>query len=977
MNFLQVMKNQSAKTTVIINILAVVFLFCVTILAQDSAPIELNLNTPIETEFNQKPAKEIDDQIKELNASETSVFFSVRLLSNQTARVEIEHNGMDITVYARNPAGEKYIYIESPAGNIGKKVLLATSETDGVYIVEIRPAHPIPKPIKLKVQLKEIRQTNENDRFVNDAYSRMVKLSRFQKDANALTIAEFREAIGNYLEIIRLAKIVGDKYWEGESLIFIGHSYFAIGEYQTALEMWFRARDVYQLVNLKNKEGVAVNNIGAALKSIGDYERALSFFQEADNLQKETSNRFDKAATFTNIGSTYFLLGQTQKATENIEQALELYTAMKITGGQATSAGSLGKIYVASGNYEKGIKYLEKSLKFAEISNNRHQTINSKLILGKAFQESGRENEAFEMFLEADLLANEIGIRQFIIASSYNLAKIERDRRNFERAIKYLEKSLAIVEKTRNELKNKDQRATYFATVQDIFELYTELLIERAEKDKIPADISLAFEMSERSRSRSLVELLQEARVDFKKNVDKKLLEYGSDLTRAINSKYQIREGLIARKSEQEKIDAINSEINELEIELANLNLKISKESPRYADLVNAKRLKTKEIQQLLDDETVLLEYKLGKDRSFLWLVTNNSIEVFELPKRQIIEDKARRFYDSTVANKPNENAKHLQTTTDLSEILLSPVAEKLANKRLAIVADGVLQYIPFSALISLKSVKDEVQFLADTNEVIILPSATVLAQLRENPIRKTQNNKTIAIFADPVFDLQDSRIAKNSDKRTKDENIALTQVLRDFRFGETLPRLLASRQESRNISNLVAKNASTIRTDFEANLENIENANLKDHRILHFATHGLLNSSRPELSGLVFSLYDRNGENQHGFLSLNDIYNLDLSSDLIVLSACQTALGKDVRGEGLIGISRGFLYAGSNRIIASLWKVDDSATAEFMKRFYTNHLQKGMSASKALQQTKIEMRKIKRYNSPYYWSAFTLFGDW
>ncbi len=165
--------------------------------------------------------------------------------------------------------------------------------------------------------------------------------------------------------------------------------------------------------------------------------------------------------------------------------------------------------------------------------------------------------------------------------------------------------------------------------------------------------------------------------------------------------------------------------------------------------------------------------------------------------------------------------------------------------------------------------------------------------------------------------------------------------------------------------------------TDFDASLENLDDAELSNYRILHFATHGLLNTKRPELSGLVLSIYDKKGKQQDGFLSLNDIYNLDLDSEMVVLSACQTALGKDVRGEGLIGLSRGFLYAGSKRIVASLWKVDDAATAEFMSRFYKNHLQNKMSASAALRQAKIEMKKIPRYKSPFYWSAFTLLGEW
>ncbi len=311
---------------------------------------------------------------------------------------------------------------------------------------------------------------------------------------------------------------------------------------------------------------------------------------------------------------------------------------------------------------------------------------------------------------------------------------------------------------------------------------------------------------------------------------------------------------------------------------------------------------------------------------------------------------------------------------SELSEIILPPAISKTANKRIAIVADGVLQYIPFSALLSPGSTG---RLLVDSNEIVMLPSASVLSLLRADQSHSREPNKKIAIFADPVFDLDDPRISKVPGKRSNEKNMAIAGVLRDFRLGETLPRLLASRAEARNISGLVDKADVKIRTDFAATIENVEKAGSEDYQILHFATHGLLNSARPELSGLVFSLYDENGQKQDGFLTLNDIYNLDISSDLVVLSACQTALGKEVRGEGLIGLSRGFLYAGSTKIVASLWKVDDSATSEFMKLFYKHHLQNGLSASAALRAAKLELKKIPRYRSPYYWSAFTILGDW
>jgi len=191
------------------------------------------------------------------------------------------------------------------------------------------------------------------------------------------------------------------------------------------------------------------------------------------------------------------------------------------------------------------------------------------------------------------------------------------------------------------------------------------------------------------------------------------------------------------------------------------------------------------------------------------------------------------------------------------------------------------------------------------------------------------------------------------------------------------LPRLLASREEAESISVFSGAAEIDLFTGFSASLENARRSDLARYRILHFATHGIVDLSKPGESGLVFSRFDQNGAPRDGFLNLDGIYNLDLSSDLVVLSACQTELGKDVRGEGLIGLSRGFLYAGSSRVVASLWKVDDSATAELMKRFYRHLLKEKRSASAALRRAKLEMRGIPRYRSPFYWGAFTLLGEW
>lgn len=412
--------------------------------------------------------------------------------------------------------------------------------------------------------------------------------------------------------------------------------------------------------------------------------------------------------------------------------------------------------------------------------------------------------------------------------------------------------------------------------------------------------------------------------------------------------------------------------------DLEKLQVQIRLENPRYAALKQTETLSAKGIQNLLDDETVLLEYKLGASRSFLWLVTKNSTEIFILPPRTEIETAAKDFYNSIVSRDKTKEAKTNELSKKLSAVLLAPIVDKITRKRLAIVADGILQFIPFASL-QIQNPKSKAQSpLIENNEIVVLPSANVLAEIRRNSAESKTPEKTLTIFADAVFEANDTRLSSaakviNPTQKTPE----LSRVLRDFDLNTGFPRLLSSRIEARNISTFLPKNQADLNMDFDASRENVTEKSLENYRILHFATHGLLDTSRPEFSGLVLSLFDKDGKAQDGFLRLNQIYNLNLNSDLVVLSACQTALGKDVRGEGLIGLTRGFMYAGAKRIVSSLWKVDDAATAEFMKRFYQNLLQKKLAPASALRAAQNEMKQIPRFRSPYFWAGFTIQGEW
>ncbi len=510
-------------------------------------------------------------------------------------------------------------------------------------------------------------------------------------------------------------------------------------------------------------------------------------------------------------------------------------------------------------------------------------------------------------------------------------------------------------------------RYAYFSTVQNFYDLYVDILISQFEKTDDKTFVSQALEISERSRARSLIELLEKANVKFKQGIDTNLTEKLTSLYLQLDEKYNSRQRILSEQTTIDELSKINDEIENLTEEANQIRTTLRKTNPNFADLTEGKTISAKEIQQLLDDETILLEYKLGENRSFLWKVTNRSIEVFILPSRQKIEAQTNSFYSLITADKPNERNILEKTSNGLSETLLSQIKDEISGKRLVIVAESVLQYLPFSALPSLKN---RANVLANETEIVILPSASVLAKIRENSNPAKTFNKTIAIFADPVFDNKDARIKQKT-------SAAKPKFSVNPSFEQKFPRLLASREEALNISNFVRKEEFQLLTDFAANIENLNDENLADYRILHFATHGILDISKPADSGLVLSLFDEKGNEKSGFLSLDKVYNLNISSELVVLSACQTALGKDIRGEGLIGLSRGFLYAGSSRIIASLWKVDDFATAEFMKHFYRFHLEKNLPASSALQKAKLEMMKIPRYKSPFYWSGFAILGDW
>ena len=270
---------------------------------------------------------------------------------------------------------------------------------------------------------------------------------------------------------------------------------------------------------------------------------------------------------------------------------------------------------------------------------------------------------------------------------------------------------------------------------------------------------------------------------------------------------------------------------------------------------------------------------------------------------------------------------------------------------------------------------------LGNKHEIVYEQSASVITLLRELPRKPAP--KEVIVLADPVFDSRDRRVQQsgkpgNAESAKLMRSEVVDRLLKDVgEMGDQLPRLRSSLDEAKEIVSMAAPGKATMLVGFQANRTTATSNELSRYRIVHFATHSVLNDSHPEFSGIVLSLVDEQGRSQNGFLRLQDIYNLRLPVDMVVLSACRTGVGKEVRGEGIISLTRGFMSAGTSRVVASLWKVDDDATADLMKRFYRKILKEGVSPPAALKAAQEEVRAQKLWRSPYYWAGFVLQGEW
>jgi CHAT domain-containing protein len=790
----------------------------------------------------------------------------------------------------------------------------------------------------------------------------------------------------------------------------IGKILDTLAESQEALDEYTSARTIFHKLKSPEDEAMVLDNIGMVYIGLGDVPLALENFKESLKLRQPCSAR-GRGITNTNIGYAYAIEGEPREAIKSFDLALPLNREAQNIPFVAYALVAKGMAHASLREFQVALDLYRQALSIqAELGDRRGQAITLEKI-GQVYAATGAVPRALDSYSRSLERWAAVKDKQGQALTLYDIARAESDSNNLNEARKHVEEAIGIVESLRTNLLGERLRLKYFAAKQDFYELDVDVRMRLFALTHAEEHREAALHASERARARSLLELLVEARADISKEIPPQFAERAHALEREIGA---LTEKLIRARNLglAKDVVALESHLKASTNELDDLQARIRAGNKSSAELRQPEPLRLEQIQQLLDDDTLLLEYSLGERQSYLWAVTRTDVESHELPARKKVEDAVNNLRSLLTVYEPRaqresddrywqriitSQEQYPSKAAELSRMLLGPVSSRLRMRRIVVVADGALLYLPFEALPVPQRPEAaprtrspgnvaEPEPLTTNHEIVYEPSATALALLRETPRRET--NGTVAVLADPVYSTEDERFTRNSQKTPPDAATPrareLGRALRDV--GETggaggvfkLERLRHSDEEAKGIVAAAEDGTWLEATGFRANREAALSAELRQYSIVHFAAHGLFDEKHPELSGVVLSLYDERGQPKDGFLSLSDVYNMNLSANLVVLSACQTGLGQNVKGEGLIGLTRGFMHAGSRRVLASLWQVDDEATAELMKRFYRHMLKEGMPAASALRLAKTEtMQAREQWRAPFYWAGFILQGDW
>jgi CHAT domain-containing protein len=935
---------------------------------------------------------------------------------------------IDIALRLYGPKGQPLFEIDSPTGEFGSEEIFLLADIPGIYRADIDGSG---KEGVYRIRVQTIRPATAVDRTNAQAALRFFHAREITREDPP----KVDQAVREYLEAEGLWRVVGNKRWQAHALHRVGNLLVDSGNLERILDLQTRALNLFraigdrrwtakmlvavgatqrkldklhqaessyrQALEISKDHGYAdetaeaLMNLGLLLDQKGDHWSALESCGEALKIWQERERIDNQVVTLSCMGITYSSLGKPNAALDKFLEAeplLALYPSAKLEAqvwtrlsemygrkkekdhvesalayarraltlrkkardlrGEAVSLSSIGLLYRAKNDLARARDAQEQALRvFRELSDVRGEST-ALYNIGLVLIDQKDPALALEHFEQAATLAQRQGFPEGQVTALYGKALAHEARGNPIAARAAAEEALKLINSGIKVTASDGFESPYVVAQIGTHELLMDLLITSPASYTSEADKARAFEVSEGARWRVLLDKLSgEGRSRLLRQPNPTLRAEYDRIRVELETAEQERKRLDSR---DEPTDAISATIAGL-IERLDI-LEVQLRRVEEGDPNRSAPVSLKEAQALLDANTILLEYFLGDRRSFLFLVTPTTIKVFELPKRVVIETKAEQLYKRLKrSHLPEDRKKAARLARDLSSMLVEPVAAYLEAKRILVVPDGAIHYVPFAVLPEplrgpATSVERSIRwepFLLERHEIVYEPSASVLKAIRSERSYRRPPSGFLAVMAGAMF----------SD---------------DYDF------LKHSLEEAEEILDLVPKQEKTLGVfGYEANLDLALSGVLGDFRYVHFATHGYNHPEQPALSGIVLSLVDRLGRRRPGDLRLQDIKRLDLPAELVVLSACQTAIGLQVQGEGFVALPQGFMQAGAARVVVSLWNVRDQSTARLMERFYRALLIEKQSPSQALRTAQLWMLREPKWKSPYFWAAFELQGEW
>ncbi len=751
------------------------------------------------------------------------------------------------------------------------------------------------------------------------------------------SMGESPAAIAKFESALEIRREIKDRIGEAYTLRGLASCYWSMGEAAEALDLNRRALSIRVELKEAAGEGDSRNALGLLYALLGDPTRARAEFEQSYAIWQKLGDRTQASFAQSNLGWTAVGQRQFQESLQFLTPALQTFESANNRIAQAYALHNLGNAYAGLEQYGKAVECLERSLRLKRDLGDRWGETYTLHALGETYLAQGDKARGTELLQQALNARRALKDRTGLILSLGSLARLHRDSGDLPLAEAEIREAIGEIEASRSRVVSQDLRASYLASKRDYFEFLVDLLASQNR----PAE---ALEAAEQSRGRLFLDRLGDVLAEVRKGAD---VSKEQAAQRKVNAIADRLERLASSKAVNPAREAkLKQDLEAALAEERDASEAVRRASPRYADLIEPRRVTVPEMQKMLEPGDVLLAFALGRERSYGWIVAPASLRMQKLPPRSRIESAV------AAANRAISDRKaDWKPSIEILERLLGLRPPPDRASRIIVAADGALETVPFAVF---PSIGTEIQ-------IAYLPSASALALVRSQK-RGTAAGGTL-VLADPVLSADDPRMPAGA------------TALRTS-ITTPLPRLRFSRIEADSIAALQPTSTKEA-LDFDAARSLLLSPAVRNQSIVHLATHAVVDPAHPDLSKVALSAFDSRGNSVEPSVRLHEIFTLDLRARLVTLSACRSATGANLAGEGLVSLTRGFQYAGAASVLATLWDVEDRSTAFWMEEFYRSLLVRRMNASASVRAAANAIRGKSGWEHPYYWAGFVLQGEW